>query len=120
MTVGPAGDARIAAGFATGSEYVALIKTDGNEVSGGGYQRQLGAFDQSTEQGATDAIVNTAEIDFGTATATWGTVNKYRLYTSSSSTAESNLLYEWTVSNVTINANAQVTFGVGGLRMNIV
>ena len=120
MTVLPGGDARIATGFGTGNEYVALIKTDGTEVSGGGYQRQSANFAQSTEQGATDAIVNTAAIDFGTATAAWGTVNKYRLYSSSSSTADSAALYEWTVSNVTIPQDAQFSFPIGGLRMNIV
>ena len=120
MTVLQGGDARIATGFSTGSEYVALIKTDGNEVSGGGYQRQTVAMTQSTEQGATDAIVNSAEVDFGTATAAWGTINKIRLYSSSSSSADSAALYEFTISNRTIPQNAEFSFPVGGLRINIV
>lgn len=104
MTVLQAGVTRIATGFGQGSEYVALIKTDGDEVSGGGYQRQSAIFQQSTEQGNTDAIVNAGEINFGTATADWGSVNKLRIYTGSTATGDSNSVFETTVTTRTINS----------------
>ena len=103
MPVLQAGDARIATGFGQGSEFVALIKTDGNEVSGGGYARQSGIFQQSTEQGNTSAIVNASALDFGTATANWGSINKVRIYTSASGTGESNMVYEDTITTRTVN-----------------
>ena len=103
MPVLQAGDARIATGFGQGSEYVALIKTDGNEVSGGGYTRQSAVFQQSTEQGNTAAIVNSSAIDFGTATADWGSINKVRIYTSASGTGASNEVFESTITTRTVN-----------------
>lgn len=119
MTVLQAGDARIATGFGQGSEYVALIKTDGNEVSGGGYQRQSAIFQQSTEQGNTSAIVNSAELDFGTATADWGTVNKLRIYTSASATGDSNAVFESTITSRTINSGDSAVLPANGWTITI-
>ena len=119
MTVGTADDARIATGFGTGSEYVALFKTDNTEVSGGGYSRQLASFVQSTESGNTDAIVNQAEIDFGTATANWGTIDEVRIYTSSSSTASSNLVFTANISNRTVNNGDTFSIPANGFQINI-
>lgn len=114
MTVLAGGDARIATGFGQGNEYVALIKTDGNEVSGGGYQRQSASFVQSTEVGNTSAIVNNADIDFGTATADWGTVNKARIYSSATSTAESAQIAETSFTSRTVNANSSFDIPANG------
>jgi len=56
--------------------YVALYTTDptdadtGTEVSGGGYARQSAAFDAA----AAGATQNSADINFGQATANWGTI----------------------------------------------
>lgn len=120
MTVLAGGDARVATGFGTGTEYVALIKTDGNEVSGGGYSRQTASFVQSTEQGNTSAIVNNADIDFGTATADWGTVNKVRIYSSSSSSATSAQIFESSITSRTVNTNDSFSIPANGWVITIV
>lgn len=120
MTVLQGGDSRVATGFGTGSEFVGLIKTDGNEVSGGGYQRQSATFQQSTEVGNTSAIVNAADIDFGTATANWGTINKVRIYSSATSTAASAQLFDGTVSSTTINSGDSYSIAAGNYQINIV
>ena len=119
MTVLQAGDARIATGFGTGSEYVALIKTDGTEVSGGGYARKSATFQQSTEQGNTDAIVNSGIIDFGTATANWGTVNKVRIYTHATNSGDSNSVFEQTITSRTINQNDSFSIPANGWTITI-
>ena len=120
MTVGPAGDTRLATGLGTGTEYVALIRSDGNEVSGGGYSRQTVQMVQSTEQGNTDRAVNQAEVDFGTASANWGTINQIRLYTSSTSTAASALIFSDTIPSITINAQDTVSIAAGNLSIAFV
>lgn len=119
MTVLQAGDARVATGFGQGSEYVALIKTDDTEVSGGGYQRQSAVFVQSTEQGNTSAIVNNAEIDFGTATADWGTVRKVRIYTSASGTGDSNSVFESSITARTVNSGDSFAIPANGWVITI-
>ena len=120
MTVLEGGDARVATGFGTGSEYVALIKTDGSEVTGGGYSRQTATFVQSTEQGSTDAIVNSAAIDFGTATANWGSVNKVRIYNSATASAGTNQIFEANITTRTINQNDSFSIPSGGFQITIV
>lgn len=120
MTVLAGGDARVATGFGQGSEYVALIKTDGNEVSGGGYQRQTANFQQNTESGNEASIVNAADIDFGTATANWGTINKVRIYSSASSTAASAQIFESTITSRTVNTNDSFSIPANGWVITIV
>lgn len=120
MTVGAAGDTRIATGFGQGSEWVGLFKTDGSEVSGGSYARQSATFVQSTESGNTAAIVNNAEIDFGTATANWGTVNEARIYTSSTTTSASNLIFTAQFTSRTVNNGDSFTIPIRGFQINIV
>lgn len=120
MTVLAGGDSRVATGFGTGAEYVALIKTDGSEVSGGGYARKSATFQQSTEQGAEDAIVNAAAIDFGTATANWGTVNKVRIYDNATATAASNQIFEASISSRTINQNDSFSIPASGFQITII
>ena len=120
MTVGTAGDARIATGFGQGSEYVGLFKTDGTEVSGGGYSRQSAVFVQSTEQGNTAAIVNNAELDFGTATAAWGTINQVRIYSTASGTSDSNLILTANISNRTVNQDDTFAIPANGFQISIV
>ena len=120
MTVGQAGDSRIATGFGQGSEFVGLFKTDGNEVSGGGYSRQSAAFAQSTEQGNTSAIVNSAEIDFGTATANWGTIDEVRIYSSASGTSASNLIFTANITARTVSSGDSLSIPANGFHINIV
>lgn len=117
MAILQGGVARVATGFGQGSEFVALIKTDGSEVSGGGYTRKSANFQQSTEQGNTNAIVASAAIDFGTASAAWGTVNKVRIYSSSSSSAASAQIFESNITSTTVNQND--SFSIPSYTINI-
>lgn len=120
MTVGQAGDSRIASGFGQGNEFVALFKTDGNEVSGGGYGRQSASFVQSTESGNTDAIVNQAEIDFGSATANWGSINQVRIYNSASSSSATALVFTANITTRVVNSGDSFSIPVNGFQINIV
>ena len=107
MALLPAGDAAVAQDFG-GTKYIGLIKSDGNEVSTSstGYSRQQVAdLRQSTESGNENSIVNPTLIDFGTATADWGTIRKVRIFTSSSSSADSTQFYEDTITDSPVNAN---------------
>ena len=122
MAVGQRGDTRIAAALFTSSDYIALFKTDGSEVSGGGYSRiQANAanFGQSTEQGATNAVVNAGNIDFGTATAAWGSVDEARIYTSASTSTDANLVFTATFNTRTVESGDSFSFATGNFRINI-
>lgn len=118
MPLGTAGKNRVYAGLTVGTEAVALIKTDGNEVSGGGYSRQAAPFAQSTEQGNTDNWTNTGAIDFGTATANWGTINKFRIYASTTSTDAAQIIYEGGLTQATVNSGSSVSFAQGAIAIN--
>ena len=118
MTVLAGGDSRIATGFGTGSEFVALIKTDGTEVSGGGYARQSATFEQDSQD--PDVIHNAAACDFGSATADWGTVNKVRIYSTSTGTSASNQIFEATISSRTINSGDSFSIPAEGFEITIV
>lgn len=108
MAVLPGGDTLIANAFANATTFAALIKNDGNEVSGGGYARQSVSMRQSTESGNLNSIVNNGAIDWGTATANWGTVTKVRLYSSASGNTS---YYEDTVASTVVDANDSVSIG---------
>lgn len=115
MTLLDAGDTRVATGFGTGNEFVALIKTDNSEVDAGDYNRVSASFVQNPNSANANQIWNTAVIDFGTATSDWGSVNKVRIY--DHATNSGNPIYEanlagtrnyQTGARLTIAANAFV------------
>jgi len=100
--------------------YVALFTTQpandgtgGTEVSGGGYARQaIATSGWSAISGATPSQISNANIvNFGTATANWGTIVAAGLYDASSS---GNLLYVAALSvNKTVNNGDSFSFPVG-------
>lgn len=105
------GIAAVATDF-SGQKYVGLIKSDGDEVDGGGYQRvSFTGFQRNTEVGNTDSVVNNGAIDFGTATGDWGSVVKARIYTTS--TGETGAFHEDSFTSRTINTND--TFQINSL-----
>lgn len=118
MTILEVGQARIGNVFGNAGDYIALIKSDGNEVSGGGYSRLACRFTRSTEQGNTDQLVNPA-LDWGTTSAAWGTVNKFRLYTSASSTAASAQVYEGDLTEQTIGNGVPVIANAGAISIEM-
>lgn len=118
MAIGQAGVGRVATGFSTGSEYTGLFNGD-VEVTGGGYARRAVGFQQSTEQGTENSIVNSAAIDFGTATAAWGTVNRVKIFDNATATADANLLYEAIITPRTISSGDSVTIPVNGFPIQI-
>ena len=118
MTILEVGQARIGNVFGNAGDYIALIKTDGTEVSGGGYSRLACRFTRSTEQGNTDQLVNPA-LDWGTTTAAWGTVNKFRLYSSASSTGTAVEVYEGSLTEQTIGSGVPVIANAGALSIEM-
>ena len=105
-----------ATGFRPG-DYIALVKTDGNEVSGGGYARQPCHFERSTEQGLTNQFHNPA-LDFGTTTAAWGTVNAFRVFRAiGTADTASNRVYEGNLTSQTINSGVPVTAAAGAIAI---
>ena len=62
------------------SWFVALFVGE-TEVSGTGYERKAVVFEETATAGI---FKNNADIDFGKAGSSWGTVDKYKIYTLSS------------------------------------
>lgn len=66
--------------FRTNGVYIALYKTNptdsntGEEVTGGGYQRQSVTFSAPTQVADKGTIANSADINFPVASAEWGTI----------------------------------------------
>lgn len=66
--------------FRTGTVYLALYTSDptgndtGQEVSGGGYARQIITFSAPSVEGGRPTIKNIGDITFPAATADWGTL----------------------------------------------
>jgi hypothetical protein len=98
--------------------YIALFTvapTDaggGTEVTGGGYIRKAVTFEDATETPPVQ-ISNTAAVDFGTATADWGTVVAFAAF---DAVTAGNMLY-WTALSVprTISLGNQAVFAIGQL-----
>ena len=116
MTVGTAGDARIATGFGQGSEFVGLFKTDGNEVSGGGYARVSGTWTQGSG-GEANRCSNNSDLDFGTPSANWGTVDEVRLYTTATGTSDSNREFTAGITARAINSGDTFEIPAGGYEI---
>lgn len=119
MTILEVGQQRIGGAFGGGSDRIALIKTDGTEVSGGGYSRLSCRFVRSTEAGNTDQLVNPA-LDWGTTSAAWGTINKFRVYTDATSTnVNTHGVYEGSLTEQTIGSGVPVIANAGALSIEM-
>ena len=117
MTIGEALLAVLETNGFTAGDYIALIKTDGDEVSGGGYARQSCHLQRSTEQGLTNQF-HCPALDWGTTTAAWGTVNGFRIYSNSSTTSASNEKYRGNLTQQTINSGVAVTAAAGAIAVS--
>jgi hypothetical protein len=96
--------------------YAALFVGDpqgaGSEVSAGGYARQSASFGSASGL----SVDNDAEIEFGPATASWGTVDYAALYDASSN---GNLLVSGALSSSkTIESDDKLNFAVGNLSVS--
>ena len=117
MTIGELGLQAIDNSVFLPGDHIALVKTDGTEVSGGGYARQQCHFERSTEQGLTNQFHNPV-LDFGTSSAAWGTVNKFRVFrTASAADTASNRVYEGNLTSQTINQSVPVTAAAGAIAI---
>jgi hypothetical protein len=83
----------------------------GTEVSGGGYARVSAASKFSAPSGG--SLSNNAVIDFGTASAAWGTIVAYAIMTAS--TGGTMLRWELLSTQRVVNNTDPVSFGVGNL-----
>ena len=83
----------------------------GTEVAGGGYARKAVTFGAA----AGGSIANSALVDFGTASANWGTVVAVGFFDALSA---GNLLYWGTLTTAkAINSGDQANFPVGSLSV---
>lgn len=98
--------------------YVALYTSapsdagGGTEVSGGSYARTAGAF---TVTGNTAA--NNANIEFPTATASWGTVTHMAIF--DASTGGNMLAWSALTSSKTVDTNDLLRFSTGQLTVSL-
>lgn len=101
--------------------YVALFTADGGlesgvltgEVSGGAYARVQGTFGAASGGTAT----NSAIVDFGTATAAWGTLTHVAIIENSGGT---NVLYHGTLSaSKVIGSSDSFKFDAGDLSISL-
>ena len=97
--------------------YVALFTSapgetgGGTEVSGGSYARKAVTFGAA----ANGQVTNSAEVDFGTATADWGTVGHVAIFDAASS--GNMLVYGALPANKTINNGDTTTWAAGTLTV---
>jgi hypothetical protein len=86
----------------------------GTEVSGGGYGRVNASSKFSAPSGG--SCSNNAVIDFGTASAAWGTVVAYAIMTAS--TGGTMLRWELLSTQRVVNNTDPVSFGIGNLTLS--
>lgn len=103
--------------------YLCLYLTDptdadsGTEVSGGGYVRQLIAFNAPTQVNGKATIVNSAEIRFPVATGSWGTVAHVGIRDAS---VAGNLLYYGPLNtSKSISIDDQLVFSAGDIKITL-
>ncbi len=102
--------------------YVALFTTDpgetgstGTEVSGGGYSRKEIAFSGPTQVGEVATCLNSAEIDFGIATADWGYITHAAIFDAQTA---GNMLYHAALESAKlIEAADSLRFAAGKLKV---
>jgi len=101
--------------------YVALLTADNGieagtltgEVSGGAYARTTATFAASTSGTSTNSVA----VDFGTATAAWGTLSHVAVIENSAGT---NVLYHGTLSATkVINSSDSFKFNAGDLALTL-
>lgn len=106
-----------------GSVYLALYQTDptdadsGTEVSGGGYARQLIAFNAPTQVNGKATAVNSAEIRFPVATGSWGTVTHVGIR--DASVAGNLLFYGPLNTSKSISIDDQLVFAAGDIKITL-
>lgn len=114
MSLGNVGLAAVNTAVFTAGDYIALFKTDGNEVSGGGYARQQCHLVRSTESGLENQFLAPA-LNFGTTTAAWGTINAFKIFRNASATGTSNVVADGALTQQTINSGVAVTANAGAI-----
>jgi len=85
----------------------------GTEVSGGGYVRKAVTFGAASG----GAIANTAEVDFGTTSAAWGTVTHFGIFDAES--AGNLLAWDALTAEKTIGSGDPVSIPVGDLDVSL-
>lgn len=88
--------------------------TGGTEVTGGGYARVNSASKWATP--SSGAVSNNAAIDFGTSSASWGTVVGWAILTAS--TGGTMIRKGPITPNVSIPSGTPVSFPAGSLQLS--
>lgn len=89
----------------------------GTEVSGGAYARVSVTWGNGTQLGGTDGyqLSNTAQLDFPTATADWGLITSFGVFTASTS---GTLLYYGALDlSRTVSNGDLASFAAGALKV---
>jgi hypothetical protein len=101
--------------------YVALFTTatnksgGGTEVSGGGYARQSVTFGAPTAGVDGRKVVNSADVVFPVASASWGTITHCAIFDAATG---GNMLYQGALeASKTIGVNDQFKFAAGDLSI---
>lgn len=104
--------------------YLALFTADpteaatgGTEVSGGAYTRMAITFGAPAANGTATRISNSAQIDFPTATAAWGTIAYYAIF--DASTAGNKFIEGPLAASKVINSGDIFRVPAGNLTLDI-
>lgn len=89
----------------------------GTEVQGGGYVPQAIAFTAPERDGDVSQIVNTAEIRFPVATADWGNISHYGIFTAA--TGGNMLAFAPVTVPKAIEAGDEAKFLAGACRVRV-
>ena len=89
-----------------------------NELVGNGYSRTAGSFGNVSVIGDVVSITNNAAIDFGPATASWGSVTHMSIWDSAS--GSTNCLFKGALSAAkTVDTNDSFRFANGNLTVTM-
>lgn len=103
--------------------YLALFLSDpgadatGTEVSGGSYARQPVTLGAPTIVSGVETCINSAGVDFPTATVAWGTVAYWAIY--SASTGGNMLWYGAFTRSKFVDINDSITIPAGNLTITL-
>lgn len=104
--------------------YLSLHKADptrtgshANEVSGGGYARKAITFGAPSDNGTAEEVANNALVDFGTATADWGTATHFGI--EDASAAGNMLIFGALPSSKIIQNGDPVSAAIGAMTVSL-
>lgn len=99
--------------FLGNSYYVGLSTNGSTELSGNGYARKLATFDAAASGSANNQLIT-----FDEASASWGSVSHFALFTTSSAGTQIGT-WKALTAPVTVGAGRQARFAAGALVISV-